>query len=286
MKRVLIIIISLLLVILSLCAQTQHGYVKTKGRLASNGAVVAGKRLPGATVLVKGRTAVLSQSNGTFSFPVPTQNFYLQNVQKKGYVLTDPEILSKPYAYSSNDMILVMETPEEQLEEQLDAASRIRTTLTSQLQKKESEIKKLKDDKKISIEKYQELRKELLAAQQGNERLINEMVESYSKIDYDQLDDFSKQVSEFILNGELIKADSLLKTKGSIEDRIKKLEEHRKANRNEKKEIEKREEQLAKSEFHEKKETEDIAQDCYYYYIQVSQVPNLPVLTDKVQRND
>ena len=92
------------------------------------------------------------------------------------------------------------------------------------------------------------------------------MVESYSKIDYDLLDDFSKQVSEFILNGELMKADSLLKTKGSIEDRIKKLEEHKKANRDERKDLEKRQEQLAKSEFHEKKEIEDIAQDCYYYY--------------------
>lgn len=266
MKKIFVLLLSLSLAIQTSLAQTQKGYVKTKGRLGSNGVVMAGKRISGATVLIKGRSAVLSQSNGTFSFPVPAQNFYLQNVQKQGYVLTDPEILSKPYTYSSNDMILVMETPEEQLEEQLDAASRIRTTLTSQLQKKESEIKKLKDDKKISIEKYQELRKELLAAQQGNERLVNEMVESYSKIDYDQLDDFSKQVSDFILNGELMKADSLLKTKGSIEDRIKRLEEHKNVNKNERYELEKRQEQLAKSEFHEKKETEDIAQDCYYYY--------------------
>ena len=254
------------LAILASFAQTQKGYVKTKGRLGSNGVVIAGKRISGATVQIKGRSAVLSQSNGTFSFPIPSQNFYLQSVQKQGYVLSDPEILSKLYTYSPNDLILVMETPEEQLEEQLDAATRIRTTLISQLQKKESEIKKLKDDKIISIEKYQELRKELLAAQQGNERLINEIVESYSKIDYDQLDDFNKQVSEFILNGELMKVDSLLKTKGSIEDRIKKLEEHKTVNRNEKKEIEERQEKLAKSEFHEKKETENIAQDCYYYY--------------------
>lgn len=266
MKKILVII-SLILVAITLDAQTQSGYVKTKGRLASDGrTVITGKRIPGATVLVKGRTAVLSQPDGTFSFPIPSNSFRLQDVKKQGYVLTDPDILSKPYAYSSNDMIIVMETPEDQLEEQLDAASKIRATLTSELQKKENEIKKLKDEKKISFEKYQELRKELLAAQQGNERLINEMVENYSKIDYDQLDDFSKQVSEFILNGELMKADSLLRTKGSIEDRIKRLEEHRGANRNEREELKKRQEQLAKSEFHEKKETEDIAQDCYFYY--------------------
>ena len=32
---------------LAICAQTQQGYVKTKGRLASNGTVISGTRISG-----------------------------------------------------------------------------------------------------------------------------------------------------------------------------------------------------------------------------------------------
>lgn len=78
-------------------AQTQQGIVKTKGRLGTNGSVMHGKRLQGATVIIKGRSAVVSGANGTFSFPVPEQNFYLQNVKKLGYLLTDMDIQSKQY---------------------------------------------------------------------------------------------------------------------------------------------------------------------------------------------
>lgn len=261
-------IYSIAVILVSLCAsaQSQHGYVKTKGRLAKNGTVIAGKRISGAAVQVKGRTAVLSKDNGEFSFPIPSQNFHLQNVSKQGYVLTDPDVLTRMYEYSGNDMIIVMETPEEQAQEQIDAGIRIRTTLTNQLLAKEQELIRLKEEKKISDKKYLELRQELMASQQGNENLINEMVEEYSKIDYDQLDEFSRKVSECILNGKLVKADSLLKSKGSIEDRINRLYQHQDANRKEQEELNKRLVNLEISEYHATKEKEDIAQDCYFFY--------------------
>ena len=43
-------------------AQTQQGYVKTKGRMV-NGQLVPGQGLKGATVSIKGRTAVLVNSD-------------------------------------------------------------------------------------------------------------------------------------------------------------------------------------------------------------------------------
>lgn len=52
-------------------AQTQQGYVKTKGRLTNTGTYVKGTPLTGVTVSVRGRNAVLSKGNGTFSFVVP-----------------------------------------------------------------------------------------------------------------------------------------------------------------------------------------------------------------------
>ena len=123
---------------LSVSGQTaQKGYVKTKGRLNSKGQVVHGVRLSGASVIIKGGNSTTSGKNGAFTISVPSKKYYLQNVLKNGYVLSDPDILSKQYDYSSNDMIIVMDKPDDQLEDQLDAASRIRSTLTAQLQKKE-----------------------------------------------------------------------------------------------------------------------------------------------------
>jgi len=46
----------------------QKGYVKTKGRMGNDGTIVHGLKIPGTTIQVKGRTAVLSQPDGTFSF--------------------------------------------------------------------------------------------------------------------------------------------------------------------------------------------------------------------------
>jgi hypothetical protein len=107
--------------------------VKTKGRLGNNGSVIAGTRLPGATVSVKGGNSVVSGSNGTFSLAIPSSYYSLQNVQKQGYVLTDPDMLSNQYAYSKNPLVLVLETLEQQTDDRLSAERKIRRTLQRQL---------------------------------------------------------------------------------------------------------------------------------------------------------
>ena len=61
MRRIIIISIILLIIASLTNAQTQQGYVKTKGRLGSNGSLVKGTRISGATITVKGQNAVLSE---------------------------------------------------------------------------------------------------------------------------------------------------------------------------------------------------------------------------------
>ena len=86
---------------LVLSAQTQQGYVKTKGRMV-DGKLVPGQGLKGATVSIKGRTAVLVNSDdGSFSFPIPEAQFRIDSVRKKGYQLVDLDALSKTYKHSS-----------------------------------------------------------------------------------------------------------------------------------------------------------------------------------------
>lgn len=248
--------------VFAISAQTQIGYVKTKGRLLSDGKIVAGSRISGATIQVKNRSAVVSDQTGNFSFPLSESNYYLQSVSKNGYVLTDRDILSKQYEYSINPLVIVLETPDELLDEQLAAERKIRRTLQRDLQKKEDEIEALKEQNRISAEDYRQRLQDLYNQQEKDEKLIAEMAERYAKIDYDQLDDFNRKINEYILNGELSKADSLLNTKGDIVDEINNLKRIGEANVKEAQELSLRQSNLAKSKAYEDLRKVELAQWC------------------------
>ena len=247
-------------------AQTQQGYVKTKGRLGSNGLVIKGIRLSGTTVSVKGGNSVVSGKNGTFSLQIPSNSYYLENVQKQGYVLSDPDVLSKQYIQSKNPMVLVLEKPDERLEDKLEAMAKIRSTLQNQLIKSRAEIKALRDQNKLTKEEYGRKLHELASIQEKNDRLVNDMANRFSVIDYDQLDIFNARISDCILNGRLQEADSLLKTKGDINNRTMELRNLQDQYAKEEVELTKRLKTLKKKRELAHKEMEDIAQDCYSRY--------------------
>ena len=240
-------------------AQTQQGYVKTKGRMV-NGKLVPGQGLKGATVSVKGRTAVLVNANdGAFSFPVPDKQFRLDSVRKKGYQLVDMEACPRTYNYSGNPIYIVMETPDQQLQDQLAAERKIRRNLQKQLQDKEDEIEDLKAQQKISDEEYRTALQKLYQDQENNEQLIKDMAKRYSELDYDQLDEFYRQVSYCIENGELVKADSLLNTRGDLSQQVEEQLQKGQA-------LQEQEEQLGKAKAVHAADQEELARRCYSYY--------------------
>lgn len=262
MKRLFLFILAMMLSIM-LSAQTQNGYVKTKGRMV-DGKLVPGQGLKGATVSVHGRTAVLvNADDGAFSFPVSEVQFRIDSVRKKGYQLVDMDALSKTYNHSANPIYLVMESPEQQLQDQLTAERKIRRTLTDQLRQREDEIEALKEQQKISDEEYRQALQKLYEKTNQNELLVKDMVERYSTIDYDQLSEFDQRISELILNGELVKAESMLRTKGDINQRAADYQKHKAINAKGKKELSQQQEQLEQSELLAQKELEDLANDCY-----------------------
>lgn len=207
---------------------------------------------------VKGRTAVKTAADGTFSFPVPGNSFFIQSVKKQGYILVDPEAITRQYTYSSNPITLALVIPTEQADDKLAKERQIRNTLEKKLHAREDEIEDLKAQNKISQEDYRKELQRLYAEQESNEKLIKEMAERYTKIDFDELDEFNLRISDCILNGRLTEADSLLRTKGDINARIEKLNKQHEAN------IETRD-NLEKSEAMEQKDREDIAQDCGHF---------------------
>ena len=268
MSRKILLVLCLILSTIFCTAQTkeQEGLVKTRGRLDNDGKVIPGVVISDASIILKGGNSTVSDKKGEFSILLPSENFYLQNVQKEGYVVVDQDILSKQYAYSKNPLVLVMETPRQQLDDELAAERKIRRTLTRQLEEREKEIDRLKEENKISVEEYSESLRRLYDDNDNNEQLISDMAERYSKIDFDQLDEFYIQVSNYILNGELTKADSMLNTKGNIGSDIESLNQLKEVNAKERAELSKRQKKLEKSEAIVKHQLEDIAQRCYSKY--------------------
>ena len=265
MKRTLLLIFCGLLT-LCIHGQIQRGYVKTRGRMASDGKVIAGKRLPGAVVSVRGRNAVISGNRGDFSLSLAGSSYILQSVQKFGYILNDPDILSRTYTLSSSPLVLVLTTEAEQLDDRLMARDRIKSTLQEQLRKREAEIKRLKEQNKINKEEFDRLFQTLDIEEANNTKLISKMAERYSKIDYDQLDEFNRKVSEYILNGELMRADSLINSKGDIKTRVQTLRQLQRANAEEEQALAKRRKKLEESKEQSRIIGDDLANDCYSKY--------------------
>lgn len=244
----------------------QEGLVKTRGRLDSEGKVIPGVAVSNASIILKGGNSTISEKDGEFSILLPEDKYYLQNVEKEGYIVVDQDILSKQYSYSKNPLVLVMETPQQQMEDELAAERKIRRNLTRQLHEREDEIERLKEENKISAEQYRAALNKLYDDQENNEKLISDMAERYSKIDFDQIDEFYVQVSNYILNGELTKADSMINTKGNIGSDIESLNQLKEVNAKERAELSKRQRKLEKSEAMAQYQLEDIAQRCYSKY--------------------
>ena len=244
-------------------AQTQRGYVKTRGRLAANGTLNPGKHLSGATLVLKSNKTVVSDNNGMFRFSDPSKKYCVTKVQKNGYQLYDRDLLGKTHSYSTNDLWVVMDTPDNVLADKLASERKIRRTLQKLLNDKEDEIEALKEQQKITEEEYQKKLQALYQSQENNEKIISEMAERYSTLDFDRLDDFQRRVAAFIQNGELTRADSLLNTKGSMEERSAELDRENAAIKENAEDLKKRQEEQSKSEALHAAKLEDFAADCY-----------------------
>ena len=236
-------------------AQVQQGYVKTKGRMV-DGKLVPGQGLKGATISIKGRTPILVNSDdGSFSFPTSDRQFHLDSVRKKGYQLVDMDACPKTYVCSSSPIYIVMETPEQMIEDKINAEKKIRRNLQKQLEKKEEELELLKEEERITTEEYQQTLQKLYSEQESNERIISDMARRYAELDYDLLDEFYRQVSYCIENGELTKADSLLRSRGNISKQVNDMQ-LRGHNLREQKEL------LEKVRAVQRADTEDAARHC------------------------
>ena len=243
-------------------AQTQQGIVKTRGRMV-NGQLVPGTRLSGATITLNFGNPLVSGNKGAFSFTLPTAKTYsLVSATKQGYTLADPEYTRRSFSYSAKSPFYVVLENENQRQADINAATRkVRRTLTAQLQKREDEIEELKAQNKLTETDYQKRLQQLYDNQSKSEQLVKEMAERYASTDYDQLDEFNRQVQMYIEEGELQKADSMIRSKGNIEQRVAEYYNVVAANKKEREQLKQREQKLEQSESGAAKTYEDLSQD-------------------------
>lgn len=255
MNKLCLLSFVILLPLLSF-AQIQKGIVKTRGRMV-DGQLLPGHGLKGASVSVRGRNTVfVDNDNGEFSFPVPDKQFRIDSVVKKNYQLVDMDVCSRFYEYSENNPVyILMETPYQILIDKQTAESNFRLKYMRQLQKKVNEIENLKAEQKITDAEYKDMMDQLYNEQENNERMIEDMAKRYAELDYDQLDDFYRQVSYSIERGDLDKADSLLSLQGDIVEQTESLKKHGKVITD-----------LHKAEIVQHAQIEEVARRCYSYH--------------------
>lgn len=267
MKKLLCLILCLGAV-LSAAAQTQTGIVKTKGRQTSRGRVQPGTPLGGVTVRIKGRTAVVTKASGSFSFPMPGRRFSVVSVSKPDYVLNDPDVLTRQYSYSPNPFYLVMETRSQQIDDKLEAERKIRENLQNEVKRREQEIERLKAQNQLTREQYQQARVELYALQRSNEALIAEIAEKYAMLDYDQMDEFKRQLDDFLLNGDLVRADSLMRAGvGDIDAYIAEIHSERAIQEAEQADLDRRAQNLKQSQKFTQAKEDRADQVCYGQFV-------------------
>ena len=237
-------------------AYEQKGYVKTIGRPGKKG-----QRIANVSIYPKeGQgNSTNSDVNGDFSLPIKSKSFYINKITKTGYEPADADLLSTQFVCSANPLIILLANSAELREERNKVSRKLYDNLNQKLKEQQEKLDKLLNEKKISEEKYREEINLLYSKYDKNDALVREMAEKYSKLDFDQLNYFDQKVSELIMNGNLTEADSILRTKGDINQRRKELDALNTANdevRN----------NLEKSEAVAKAQAEELATDYFHHF--------------------
>ena len=260
-------ILALLCVLMTANAQTQQVHIKTRGRLNADGTVQKGSDIPNATLSLGNGSSHVSDGRGALSFNVGENKTYIiKDIRKNNYQICDRDILGMPRSLSKDVFEIAMQTPDEALEDRLESEEKIRATLTAELNKQKAELRRLKEEQRITQQEYNEKLKALYDAQGTNEKFISEMAERYSTMDFDQMDEFQSRVAFYIRNGELARADSLLNTKGDMMERSAELDRMDAAIKADSEDIAQRQIAHDAAVEHKAKKLEEFAADCYSHY--------------------
>ena len=206
--------------------QTQQGYVKTLGRGDR-----AGEPLGGVTVRVKGEhNAALSRDDGTFSFVLAGRKngdaYVLQQVRKQGYELNEQGVIGRQQAFSDHvPLTLVMVNTAELQAEKLRIEKRAFETAERNYKSRLALLERQLSEQRITTESYREQLQQLQQNFEKYQGLIAGLAEHYAHVDYDDLSDQEREITQCIESGRLERADSLIRTLFDPTDVLKRNQE-------------------------------------------------------------
>ena len=193
-------------------SQTQQGFVRTLGRPDKKG-----EALEGVIVRVKGEhNTILSDEEGTFSMLLPGikngEAYSLQQVQKTGYELNEADFIGRQLAFSDKVLLTIVMVSTAQLQaEKQRIENNAYLTAEKNFKAKIEQLEKQKDENRITIEQYQESILDLQGKFENYQSLIESLAEHYAHTDYDLLSEKDREINICIENGELERADSLIR---------------------------------------------------------------------------
>lgn len=273
MKKIFVLTIATLAFLVSF-ADSQKGYVRTKGRRASNGTIIQGQRLADVSIEVDGKGTFLSKDKGIFVLNVP-RVFKLSRIQKKGYSLHDPADILKTHTCNPEDLVIVLDVPSQNAEDKLAIQEKRYRQLDAKYKKLAAELNEQKERNAIDRQQYREEMQRLFLEQEEEERLVEDLAERYSQIDFEALDEFELKFSNYLLDGEIEKADSLLKTKGNVNEAIARLEALNKRVDREKDELAKLQASLSTDTMYQAKMKDELGLLLYHHF-EIFSLRNLP----------
>ena len=215
-----VILLSIVLFSLTAYAQSQVGIVRTSGTAKKKGVAI-----PEVILRAVGGNDVMSGADGRFSMVLQQRldegdSFQLSKVFKKGYEPIDRDILKRHFVYSKTVPIeIVLISSKQLMKDKTSIEKKARKNAEKRYRKQVSVMKAQLDAQQITSSDYQKQAKELERQMQAFEVLIAAMADHYARTDYDRLDSLNAIINEYIINGELEKADSLINTKGDVRKR-------------------------------------------------------------------
>lgn len=209
-------------------SRVQQVVVKTRGRIYANGSYQPGVRVPEAYVSVRGDKTYESDTRGEIKFGVSSQGYTIEEIKKAGYTLSDVDILFREQKYTSTPLHILLENSAELIAYRREIERQVRRNYQATLDVKQAEIERLRSEGKATAEELERLQAEIDRSWDLAEQYVDEMTEHYLLIDFDNKAKFDQEVSTYILAGELEKADSLIATRGDLNEANRK---HRNAKR-------------------------------------------------------
>ena len=225
LRLIILYLFALLLTQANVIAQTQQGYVKTIGRPNKPGV-----GLQNVLFHVSGNTnTFMSNEKGYFSFPLQGMSFQFRRISLKGYELADRDFLRLPFDYTPSAPVTVAMISKEELAREREAIEEsTRNKLSARFQNENAVLERKLERMQISNDEY---KKRLLALHDKYDNidtLVSVLSDRYARTDYDNIDSLRLLINQHIENGDLERAQQLILSKGSLNERAKELEETRK----------------------------------------------------------